>query len=957
MSKLFLSHRLDLLAERLAKELVNDGLGIFTPRIIVVPNSSLKTWILIQIANRTAVKGIAGCKAITLEEALETLFAPSGFTEIFCSLFQALASCQSREVRAYLDQSPRRIVELSNRLAGLFIRYGSFCPSLFEKRATTEGWQKELIQKLFISDELRLPVQMAPNFTKPIHCFGFDYLPSAIWQLFNFSSIYLFSPCCHFWEDLCTDRERIRLGHYWKQKGASDKKREELDAYLKSAPTLLANWGKAGRETLKILDSVADDIEQDHRPIGTQRDSTLSRLQKRLLNFRLEEMNRFPVDSSIQISKTGSSLLMEVEHLRSSILRLIEEEGLHYSDIAVFAPDIQPYAPLIELVFSDIPFRISGVEIGSKSFFYQGMHRFFELDWNSEDLIALFKNPSFCRARDWDLDILQLFQEWLLIPNFETVAIDRFVYLFPEEKKRISSAQADALEQFIEICLAIRSDLASFSQPRTLSDWSKWLLPLLQKYFSPDLSNEADAAAWTFFQQTMRELKKADRDGRLFPFAPIQALLKRSIPRRHVHATHLHAVRFGSITEGAFPPVKALFLIGMDEESFPRRFSTSSLDLLKFENIYPFGSIDQDRYLFLQALFAANEFIYFSYSHLSREGNPLNPTPLIAELIRSLDAPIKENHAFLVSDRSSSTHAFHWPSAPSHALPEGKRSVSLSDLSSLARHPWAFYLKNQLGIRFDGPELKSFSRQKAKLLRAGLQSPLQNILTELPSGICKEALTIDVEESSKKWADLIRLWDVLVEPVSFRMCVREKRSGKNGWEFPGLELDVGPSLHVTITGEVKTFSTKGFIHAGNDSLEGLLAVWPECLAALVAAGQREVYCLKSGKTRTVDRPENALKAFISYYFLSQSAPSPLLTDWADPILQKALSEWEKKIEDKLLGKGVRFEDCVWDWVIGRVDLPPAASWFEGWGMVLREHFSELTAIYPAREVRCRHLMS
>jgi hypothetical protein len=120
------------------------------------------------------------------------------------------------------------------------------------------------------------------------------------------------------------------------------------------------------------------------------------------------------------------------------------------------------------------------------------------------------------------------------------------------------------------------------------------------------------------------------------------------------------------------------------------------------------------------------------------------------------------------------------------------------------------------------------------------------------------------------------------------------------------------------------------------------------LAALVAAGRREIYCLKSGKIKTVNHPENALKAYISYYFLSQSAPSPLLVDWADPILRKSIGEWEKKIEDKLLGKGARFEDSVWDWVIGRVDLPPAKSWFEGWGRVLREHFSELTAIYPAR---------
>lgn len=992
MSKLFLSHRLDLLAEYLAEEIAKDGLGVFVPRIIVVPNSSLKQWILIQIANWTQAKGIAGCKAVTLQEATQTYLAPSSFTKIFFSLFYELADSHNLQIRSYLDQSPRRIVELADCLAKLIVRYGNFCPSLFEPDPTTKNWQKQLIQKLFVSGDLRLPVQMPPLADVPIHCFGFDYLPPALWRAFSFRSIYLFSPCCHFWEDLCTDRERKKLRRYWKLQGASEKRREELDEYLKNAPSLLANWGKGGREALKVLDSFVEEIEEDYSPVANERNSSLSRLRARLLHFEIENSTRYSEDSSIQIAKTGSSPLREIEHLRLSILRLMQEERLLGSDIVVLAPDIQPYVSLIQFVFSDLPYRISGLQIGSKSFFYQAMHRFFELNFDAEDLMALFENPAFCKARGWDLGILEKIRGWLIDDKeLEVKLLDQFVYLLPEEGRRISNVSADVLEEFIEIYQSFRSDHATLQEPRTLTDWSKLLMSMMQKYFSVDLSDEADAAAWSFFKESMKELTEADSDARLVPFAPIQALLKRSIPGGQIHAAHLHAIRFGSIAEGSLTPVRALFLIGMDEESFPRRSSLSSLDLVRLEKVYPFDPVDQDRYLFLQALFSAKEFLRFSYSHLSPEGNPVNPSPLIEELIRNLDAPIEEllpeRKAFLrsgngrqVSCRKSSDSSldsalkdrdcaelpvqeskllppaenskpmatFHWPEAPSQDLPEGEWTIALSDLSSLARHPWEFYLKKQFGVRFQRAEEESFSLQKAKILKAHLQKPIQDLLSDLPKGICGEAMKIDLDRVSEDWSHSIRSWDVLVEPVFFRICCNKKKKLEKGWEFPCMELNIAPTVHVKLVGNVKNFSTKGYIHTGNDNLEGLLRVWPECLAALVSSGQREIYCLKSGKIKKVERPLEALQAYIVYYFLSQTAPSPLLTDWADSILRKGPADWEKKMRDKLLAKGTRFEDPVWDWVIDRVTLPSAAIWFEKWGQPLQELFTELTAMYPSR---------
>ena len=81
----------------------------------------------------------------------------------------------------------------------------------------------------------------------PIHCFGFDFIPPIYWKFlsgFPDLSAYLFSPCAHYWDDLCTDRERKGWNVYWKKKGMSEELRNEWQDYWCEAPPLLANWGR-----------------------------------------------------------------------------------------------------------------------------------------------------------------------------------------------------------------------------------------------------------------------------------------------------------------------------------------------------------------------------------------------------------------------------------------------------------------------------------------------------------------------------------------------------------------------------------------------------------------------------------------------------------------------------------------------------------------------------------------
>src|SRR5690606_5304861 len=114
------------------------------------------------------------------------------------------------------------------------------------------------------------------------------------------------------------------------------------------------------------------------------------------------------------------------------------------------------------------------------------------------------------------------------------------------------------------------------------------------------------------------------------PISVVSRLLKKPCPGQ-VHPATLHGVRIGSLRENGQIPAKVIFLIGMNEENFPKNKISSSLDLLKGKGE---NSADFDRYAFLQAILNAEECIRISYCHLSAdEGKPVGPSLVIQELL------------------------------------------------------------------------------------------------------------------------------------------------------------------------------------------------------------------------------------------------------------------------------------------------------------------------------------
>ncbi len=939
MPTLYFSQRLESLVDCLIKQMELEDVPPLSTRVILVPNSYLKQWLLLEIAKR---KGISmGLKILTVQEGI----LPSSFEMTFL-IYTALKECKDAELHSFLAGKQRRLIELSEHLASLFFKYGQY---EFEKKGS--GWQEEVLHKVVLPEN--------PPFKGPVHCFGIDYLPPTLWKLLFRShplSIYLFSPCQFFWDDTATDKERKKLLR------KQPKIRSELETYLQEAPPLLANWGKLGRETLKFLGQF--DFQTEEAYLDTEETSLLKKIQNDLLYFRRSE--KPPADDSIQVSLTGSTRLREVEVLRDQICHLASK-GIAFQEMTVLAPNLEPYIPFIEFVFAEIPFRIHGVNVGMQSSFFQGLSRLIQLGlgrWDVEDLLILFETPAFYRKQELEEEQLHQFRTWIskagIKWGFEETqgqmswetGLDRFledlIFLFPNQQRL--EVNSEDFEQFLLLFFSLKQDLSHFAKgEQTLSFWAEHLESLAATYLIADVSDEADGAAYRSFQSLIQNLRQAER-GQLFPFNLVERFLNQPCFGQ-IHGSHLHAVRIASIEEGALLSAKALFILGMDEESYPRYRTPSSLDLLKKEAIP--DSSDRDRYLFLQALFSATDYLRISYGHLSAdEGKPMAPSPLVQELLNSIDGSVTVTYPSLPFDVRCFTEnlssnasdyrtakAFYgpkrklpfWPDfakCPELLLPEGEVTIAISDLAAFVRHPWKFYLQKTHGMFLKDSREESFALQRAQLLRGSL---------DVPVGLLGKALQLEVAETLAEWEDLRKTWNIdEIFSLHFRESTSTRKWDGDRLELPPLEIH-WEKLTVRLIGEIRNVSKEGLLTIGEDNIRTLLRTWPEALIAAISLQAPQVFLLKAGKAKALNNVEESLKTLLEYFFLP--TVSPLIPDWADALLRKGAEE---------MGKEAAFEDPIVDWVLARAEMASAEKIYEVWSPFLRKSFAHLIELYPTR---------
>ena len=911
---LFLSQRLD----ELARTLSNSQDQVLAPSLILVPHGEMKRWLLWELARRSPNQSILGIRIVSISEGIRLLlgerFAFPSFTQLFLFL---CTRTPTPDLADYFANDPmdRKRVQWSAQLATQWLDEGA------------EG------------DDLPwpLPTQILPNespeWDGAIHCFCIDPLPDATWAFLSRhpqASFYLFSPCQEFWSDFCSNRERQRIQKYWQRKRVSEEARSQLALYLKESHPLLGNWGEVGRRTLAFFDAFDCDLNESYP--HPESNSLLATLQRDLLF--LEKPETWPTDSSLQIVLAGASPLRELEILKDNILRA----NLLFSEIAVVTPDLNRYMPFLSLVFEDpehpIPYLLAGGDERETSAFFQGIRQLLTISegrWDADDLIALCHNRSFLRKQNWSERDSEQIIDWIRSAEIRwgyerpahsgswtrgfEILLDRVVSYRPGEPG-IEGDQIDLLSHFLELFHTLRDRLHPLKENHSPQQWALLLNALAHDYFF--LSPREKEPLYNFLEQ----LRKAAESP--VSLEPIRYLLERLF-RMEKRSSLLNAVRICSIEEGMIFPVKALFCIGMDEESFPRREREA-----------------EDRALFLQAILSAQQLCSISYCHLSEEATALAPSLVVQELLAYVPAPQIRHEALpfhpayfdpekpalrTFSQRAfQAVHALHTPARISFSLPEKAApttSVSISDLRQLVNNPWKFYLRKGLGIYLEKQEDSPWGLFQL--------SPLERRLAlRTPPGIFGEIEMAEQQQEELERSEALERFglsapqDLPITPFSIAL--------------PSGEL-------VRITGTLNQAVPEGLVRSSG-GFEKTLKMWPELLISQIALGSSQLFLTENQRPKKIeiDAPQQQLSLFLDYYFRALSAPAPLLSDWADAFLRKGPDELKKKISTHPFR-----EDPYLDWLLSKTETLCANQLFDEWSGYLRTTFRALIELYPGRK--------
>lgn len=204
--------------------------------------------------------------------------------------------------------------------------------------------------------------------------------------------------CLEYWGDIETDCERIRN----RLKGSNED--EDVDFTDEYDNRLLRQWGRAGRETLRLMVDLEEQNGNEPDPVGfewrevesSDEDNdcapvgVLGKVQESVRS-RVSEIERVAEqDASIQIVG-APGIRREVEMVYNAILGAVwKPEGsgerpwgdCSFSDIAVLVPDMSTYRPMIESVFDargQIPYGIVDTSASDSSRYLVGFNALMDL--------------------------------------------------------------------------------------------------------------------------------------------------------------------------------------------------------------------------------------------------------------------------------------------------------------------------------------------------------------------------------------------------------------------------------------------------------------------------------------------------------------------------------------------------------------------------------------------------
>ncbi|WP_455648024.1 exodeoxyribonuclease V subunit gamma [Lonepinella koalarum] len=556
--------------------------------------------------------------------------------------------------------------------------------------------------------------------------------------------------------------------------------------YLSVGNPLLATWGKLGRDFFYLLSQL--DCLEIQQNIDITGQSLLNQVQHKILHLAPSEVGSLHFaaeDQSISFHACHSPM-REVEVLHDYLLQcFINDETLTPKDIVVMVADIDRYAPYIQAVFGQyqrkikdlqgnwdydkryIPFSISDQTLSESDVLLATFLNLLHLkdsQFSAEDVLALLDIPAIRHRFAITQDELEQLRHWVKDSgirfgldkqhpqgqNFNAwqAGLERMLLGFAMREENgiwqqeqlgfdhsygLKSRLVGALASFIEQLSLWQHTL---SQSHSITEWQTNLTALLQNFFISE-ANTADMLRYieNSIQQLTELLQTLHIDEPLSAEVMADVLTEKLNEQENSLKFLVGKVSFCTLLPMRAIPFKVVCLLGMNEPDYPRQQTSNSFDLMQYHRQKGDRSRrDDDRYLFLEALLAAQQQFYISYVGQSMIDNtPLEPSVLVNQLLDYLDEnldtdcrpkgddkPLVKYHAMTAfSPKNFSenhrTFAKEWANiANAHQRPEDFVKIPNSDtkpenniiqidteqLIKFIKNPLQFFFEQRLDVYF-----------------------------------------------------------------------------------------------------------------------------------------------------------------------------------------------------------------------------------------------------------------
>ncbi len=692
--------------------------------------------------------------------------------------------------------------QLARRIAATFDQYLVYRPDLllgWETRAD-DDWQAQL-WRLLVSD-CQVPHRAAnrrrflerldrgqyatEDLPARISIFGIPSLPSFHLDVFSAVSrvldvhLFFMNPCQEYWGEIVSDRAMARIQNKQKLQTATTG-----ESHYEAGNPLLASMGRLGQDFFeRLLEQEA--IEESSCFEDPGNSCLLSSLQSDILNLRERGKESIktaiaPNDDSLQIHSCHSRM-REMEVLYNQLLALFSRHNdLAPRDIVVMAPDIEVYAPFISAVFGGesllcpkIPFSIAdrspkhekpviqaflkilglaGSRFGTSEVFdvleslpvqshfdldssdLEMIHHWVEstrIRWGADGLDRKRHGLPEFEENSWKSGLHRLFLGYAMPPENDLL----FGGILPFEDMEGSGSQV--LGRFAEFLERLMTQVRGFEEPRTLADWSRTLLSLVEAVLTGGEEAEREVQ---WLRQHLARLVTFQEECHFEQ--PIGIEVLRSYLEEALAATEVsHGFLAGGVTFCSLLPMRSIpfrvvALVGINYDAFPRSDHPISFNLMAKEpRPGDQSSRAEDRYLFLEALLSARDVFYVSFVGQNQSDNcEIPPSVLVSELLdcieqgfqpeapfESMSAQILVRHplqafspSYFVGDQKLFTYSEEnlealkarqaGPSVPApylpHSLgvpPEEWKNLDVQDLKRFFRNPAEYFFRQRLGI-------------------------------------------------------------------------------------------------------------------------------------------------------------------------------------------------------------------------------------------------------------------